>query len=114
MQTAVAEDFGGKLRTFQEVMFPAAYGDGSREWTHLLLTKVTPWQCSVWIDRLFVQLRELPWSNRKQAYIEGHLLGASSCKHTVIQMGRLLSIDIVMMAHIAWHGSLSMSSRTMS
>ena len=44
VQTAVAEDFGGKLRTFQEVMFPAAYGEGSREWTHLLLTKVTSWQ----------------------------------------------------------------------
>ena len=40
MQSAVAEDFGEKLRGYQEVMFPAAYGDGTREWTHLVLTKV--------------------------------------------------------------------------
>ena len=40
MQSAVAEEFGEKLRGYQEVMFPAAYGDGTREWTHLVLTKV--------------------------------------------------------------------------
>ena len=41
MQTAVAEEFGEKLRTFQELMFPAAYGDATRDWTHLVLTKVS-------------------------------------------------------------------------
>ena len=41
LQTAVAEEFGEQLRNFQELMFPAAYGEGSREWTHLVLTKVT-------------------------------------------------------------------------
>ena len=41
MQSAVAEEYGEKLREFQEVMFPAAYGDGTREWTHLVLTKVS-------------------------------------------------------------------------
>lgn len=37
----MAEEYGEKLREFQEVMFPAAYGDGMREWTHLVLTKVS-------------------------------------------------------------------------
>ena len=45
MQTAEAEEFGEKLRNFQELMFPAAYGESTREWTHLVLTKVTACLC---------------------------------------------------------------------
>ena len=45
MQTAEAEDFGEKLRNFQELMFPAAYGESTREWTHLVLTKVVACLC---------------------------------------------------------------------
>ena len=40
MQSAMAEEFGEKLRGYQEVMFPAAYSDDTHEWTHLVLTKV--------------------------------------------------------------------------
>lgn len=60
VQTAVAEDFGQRLRTFQEVMFPAAYGDLSREWTHLVLTKVFPhlFNCSILRVMLGSLLRE--------------------------------------------------------
>ncbi len=39
-QVQVAEEFGTKLRAYQDVMHPAAYGDSSREWAHLVLTKV--------------------------------------------------------------------------
>lgn len=45
VQTAVAEEFGEQLRNFQELMFPAAYGEASREWTHLVLTKVSTCLC---------------------------------------------------------------------
>ena len=42
VQVQVAEEFGTKLRAYQDVMHPAAYGDSSREWAHLVLTKVCP------------------------------------------------------------------------
>ena len=45
VQTAVAEEFGEQLRKYQELMFPAAYGKGTREWAHLVLTKVTTCLC---------------------------------------------------------------------
>lgn len=37
----VAEEYGTKLRSYQDVMHPAAYGDSSREWAHLVLTKAS-------------------------------------------------------------------------
>lgn len=42
IQVQVAEEFGMKLRAYQDAMHPAAYGDSSREWAHLVLTKVSP------------------------------------------------------------------------
>ncbi len=42
VQVGVAEEYGTKLRLYQDVMFPAAYGDSTREWAHLVLTKVIP------------------------------------------------------------------------
>ncbi|CAL8468137.1 g7676 [Coccomyxa elongata] len=48
----VAEEFGIKLRAYQDVMHPAAYGDSSREWAHLVLTKVI---FGKWDDILAIQ-----------------------------------------------------------
>lgn len=39
-QVSVAEEYGKKLRTYPDLMSPAAYGDSTKEWTHLVLTKV--------------------------------------------------------------------------
>lgn len=41
LQVSVAEEYGGKLRTYPDIMEPAAYGDSTKEWTHLVLTKVS-------------------------------------------------------------------------
>ena len=38
-QVGVAEEYSERLRGYQEDMPTAAYGDATREWTHLVLTK---------------------------------------------------------------------------
>ena len=39
MQVAIAEEYSERLRRYQEDLHTAAYGDATREWTHLVLTK---------------------------------------------------------------------------
>lgn len=38
---AVARQWAKKLRTFQDLLHTAAYGDPSREWTHLPLVQAS-------------------------------------------------------------------------
>ena len=40
-QGATAREWAAKLRTFQDTLHTAAYGDPSREWTHLPLVQVS-------------------------------------------------------------------------
>ncbi len=40
--STTAREWATKLRTFQDELHTAAYGDPSREWTHLPLVQVTP------------------------------------------------------------------------
>ncbi len=39
MQVGIAEEYAAKLRWYQEELHTAAYGDDTREWAHLVLTK---------------------------------------------------------------------------